>query len=637
MKAVTLLLLFSVLCLPVWSRKVAILIGCNGYKSNLFSALHGCVEDVKQLQQVLKRTDFQEVYTMTDGADLDDGHPNYEKNYPSKSLIEQQLPAWANGLGKGDTLLLLFSGHGVRADDGTDDDYLVPLDAREVDVDHLVKFSWVLETLRKSGAENIVIITDACRSYGKAADIGKGFGKAAKEELQRSLTGEKQCALLRSCSEEECSYELPGGAGGIFAHYIALGLSGEADGYGEGGVKDGVITAGALFAYAKEQVGIAARNNNEVQTPQWEAKGELAKRIPLTMRQLSLRLTAPKELADGKELPLETDSITIDGVVDDVPGVQVKYRDVPILLSTAKDMQAKALFHYKITSLNEGVNTLEFVASDAKGHQTKLEAFVNCLQKQPRINPKDHTLMLWIPTGTFQMGNAERDNHLFTDDKPAHQITLDGFWMYQYDVTVRMYREFCLATGRTMPMAPEGGWQDEHPIVNVSWNDANAYAKWAGASLPTEAEWERAARGGDDRPYVWGAAWPPPRGAGNFADDTCKGYYKDGKFLTGYADGFVFTAPVGSFAANPYKLYDMAGNVWQWCADWYAEDYYLRSPATNPLGPETGVAKVLRGGAWSSADMNSLRVTRREWDDPTTGKVYTGFRCVVRPTEQVNP
>ncbi len=252
--------------------------------------------------------------------------------------------------------------------------------------------------------------------------------------------------------------------------------------------------------------------------------------------------------------------------------------------------------------------------------------------------------MVWIPKGEFLMGSTPEaiaaDVKKYPDYKswwesegPQHRVQIDGFWMYRNDVTVAQYRKFCEATGREMPAAPDWGWQDDHPVVNVSWDDAKAYADSAGMALPTEAEWEKAARGGERHEYVWGEAWPPPKGAGNFADETCKAsgkFSKDWGYIDGYTDGFVYTSPVGSFTANGYGLYDMAGNVWQWCADWYGADYYAHSPTQNPTGPETGSARVLRGGSWRDGCTADLRASYRDCYAPTARIVDVGFRCVSR-------
>ncbi len=185
-----------------------------------------------------------------------------------------------------------------------------------------------------------------------------------------------------------------------------------------------------------------------------------------------------------------------------------------------------------------------------------------------------------------------------------------------------------VATGRIMPDPPTGGWKDEHPIVNVTWADAKSYADWAGVQLPTEAQWEKAARGMHGRRYVWGDDWPPSAAVGNLAD----------QFLSpvpGYKDGHRDTAPVGSFrgGVSPYGCLDMVGNVWEWCADWYGKGYYGTGPDKNPTGPATGDSRVARGGSFFSLDRYAYRVSRRMSFQTGRGGNFCcndlGFRCVL--------
>ncbi len=152
--------------------------------------------------------------------------------------------------------------------------------------------------------------------------------------------------------------------------------------------------------------------------------------------------------------------------------------------------------------------------------------------------------MVFVPAGEFLMGSKEGAG--LQGEHPQRKVALDDYYIYKYEVTVAQYRKFCEATGRTMPPEPSWKWQPTHPIVNVTWDDARDYAVWAGAALPTEAQFEKAAQGADGRTYVWG---------NSFTKSTC--HTSDGK-----------TAPVGSYPTgiSPYGALDMAGNVWEWCA-----------------------------------------------------------------------
>ena len=219
-----------------------------------------------------------------------------------------------------------------------------------------------------------------------------------------------------------------------------------------------------------------------------------------------------------------------------------------------------------------------------------------------------------IPAGTFTMGSptSEVDR---SSDETQHQVTLSAFKMSKYEVTFEQYDLFCEATGRSKP--DDGGWgRGNRPVINVSWYDASAFAEWMGCRLPTEAEWEYAARAGTTTPFSTG---------NNLTTSQANyhGYYP----YNNNAEGEYRrkTLPVGSFAANAYGLFDMHGNVWEWCSDWYGA--YSASAQTNPKGASSGSYRVLRGGSWYSY-ARFCRSAYRDSYTPDFRLINLGFRLV---------
>ena len=233
-----------------------------------------------------------------------------------------------------------------------------------------------------------------------------------------------------------------------------------------------------------------------------------------------------------------------------------------------------------------------------------------------------------IPAGTFRMGCVPGDGACGSRELPRHTVRISRpFQLMTTEVTLGMYRR--LAT--PLPQ-PEWNTEDRQPVVNVTWDEARSYCTAAGGRLPTEAEWEYAARGRrvGDR-YVWGNATTPRldgRPAANVADESVKRKYPHMTIFTGYDDGYAFTSPVGSFPPNAYGLFDMAGNVWEWVADWYDAGYYAVSPAADPKGPSSGSGRVVRGNSWYGYSWN-LRISYRGGDDPVRRPHGDGigFRC----------
>jgi formylglycine-generating enzyme required for sulfatase activity len=237
---------------------------------------------------------------------------------------------------------------------------------------------------------------------------------------------------------------------------------------------------------------------------------------------------------------------------------------------------------------------------------------------------KDGAPMVLVPAGPFPMGVPPGDRDGGRDEYPRHTVELDAFYIDAYEVNNARYREFVKATGHRTPVHPTNPartlWKDgqvsiavaERPVVNVDWQDADAYCKWAGKRLPTEAEWEKAARGTDDRRFPWGNVEP-----------TSKHLNFNQQWI-----GEKTLMPVGSYEAgkSPYGVYDMAGNVWEWVADWYDDHYYEKSPAKNPKGPDSGTDKVLRSSGWA-VETPLVRIFTRVKSAPEIRNESTGFRC----------
>jgi formylglycine-generating enzyme required for sulfatase activity len=247
------------------------------------------------------------------------------------------------------------------------------------------------------------------------------------------------------------------------------------------------------------------------------------------------------------------------------------------------------------------------MSSSGKAEESKAEA---------KVNPKDGLKYVWIPPGSFQMGCSPGDTECGDDEKPPHQVTITkGFWLGQTEVTVGAYKRFAAGTRKAMPTAlgevPNSGpdfnpgWSNEQmPIGGVSWDDAQAFCVWAGGRLPTEAEWEYAARAGSTEARYGSldeVAWYIANSGGK-------------------------PHPVGEKRANGFGLYDILGNVAEWVNDWYDQNYYQHSPSQDPTGPRSGTEGVLRGGPWNGGP-KGVRVSVR-WRFPPGSRVdFFGFRC----------
>ena len=265
------------------------------------------------------------------------------------------------------------------------------------------------------------------------------------------------------------------------------------------------------------------------------------------------------------------------------------------------------------------------------------------------VRPADGMVMVYVPAGTFLMGSTQPDidgalemcqrnsgtgkclRVWFENESPQHPVTLDAFWIDRTEVSKAQYSQ-CVESGHCAEVHCANDLdpkRDDQPAACVDWSHALTYCEWAGARLPTEAEWEYAARGPEGNTYPWGDVFDPTRL--NFCDANCTYKWRD----QSYDDGYNRPAPVGSFesGASWCGALDMAGNAWEWVADWYDADYYIRSPAHNPQGPDSGTAHVMRGGSCYYF-ASYLRSARRTMMLSSSGETNNsgGFRCAASST-----
>lgn len=230
------------------------------------------------------------------------------------------------------------------------------------------------------------------------------------------------------------------------------------------------------------------------------------------------------------------------------------------------------------------------------------------------VSSKDGMVLVYVPAGEFEMGSESGASDAEGDEFPRHTVFLDGYWIDRTEVTNGKYRECVEAGGCDEPGGSYYGISgyEDHPVVNVSWNDAAAYCEWAGRRLPSEAEWEKAARGVDGRTYPWGEG----------IDCEHAQYWG--------CSGEIIPAGSLSAGASPYGALDMAGNVDEWVADWYGDEYYASSPGVNPQGPTSGSYRVLRGGSWGDSGRYVRSASRfRFWFNPDESNDYIGVRCAL--------
>jgi formylglycine-generating enzyme required for sulfatase activity len=605
--------------------KWALLVGIDKYENDI-SPLRFSVADVKEVRRALvENAGFppDNVFLMT--SDAPGGI-----NVPTHINVIKRLDGLASKVGPHDTFLLYFSGHGYNRNGRH---FLATVNTDPASVETLMLSSipveLLQEKLKKIRAHRSIFIIDACRNDPEVSrgdednlrtkEFSKGFEIAAESVAQK---GEAGSAVFFACSEGERAYEWTEKGHGVFTFYLLEGLRGKA------AEPTGALTMAGLADYVANNVKKWSEENlvgrKKLQTPELRLFGAVNIVIIQTVNVkpaepigggnvenvdtlACLRITTnppgAKVFVDDEEVKGKVTPCTID---IELGRLRTKRIEVAIELEGYKQVvRAVTLERGKITPLDlplQREGKAPAAPGGSAGAPGSAGASPSLRPGATRINPIDGAEMVFIPAGAFQMGSNSYEN-----GKPVHAQRVEGFWMYKYEVTVAQYRKFCAATGRQMPSAPSWGWRDDHPIVNVSWHGAVAYCQWAGVRLPTEAEWEYAARGG--KQYEYGTSTGELTSElAHFSQDVSTGG----------------TRPVGSYPANPFGLHDMAGNAWEWCSSLYLPYPYVADDGRENVSASGD--RTLRGGAWGSAVVTCFAAYRGRLA-PALRDYVNGFRC----------
>ncbi|MEQ8791499.1 MAG: SUMF1/EgtB/PvdO family nonheme iron enzyme [Pirellulaceae bacterium] len=546
----------------------ALLIGVDDYTE--LEDLRFAGADMRALRERLIASGFPErqVFLMHDDAD--------ESHYrPIRENIEKQLKLVMGLAEQGDLVLVAFSGHGVHLDGKS---YLCPTEADlNRPKETMVPVDTFYQQLRGAPADLKLMLVDACRDDPRPPGRRSAAPLPSKQEFNSTFERPPEgLVLLSSCRAGQVSVEDEEFGHGVFMHFVLRALEGKADGDG-----DGAVSLGELSRYSAGETKVyVARKFNEFQTP--GLRGDLS----------------------------------------------IEALDFPLRAASAKP---------------ELTNSL--------GMKLNL-----------------------IPAGEFRMGSEESPSatarafggkaEYFTDEHPRHNVRITRpFYLGAYEVTRGEFRQFMESSGYVVDSERDGqgaygfnattqkfekhssryswltpGFQqsDRHPVVNVSWRDAVAFCEWLSEKegrtyrLPTEAEWEYACRAGAGTRFQSGNDVEGLALVGNVADASARQRISGVNWAIRARDGYVFTAPVGSFRPNGFGVYDMHGNVWEWCLDRYGEDYYSTSPLENPSGPEESESRVIRGGGYYFKPANSRSAFRAGYS-PSSRNNSGGFRVVMKP------
>lgn len=529
-----------------------------------------------------------------------------------------------------DLLVVALSSHGFE-EKGTA--YVMPADGvRAFLADTAINMTSIEEALAKSKAGKRLLLLDACRERPLAG--GRGGGAGMSGAFRSALAAASGQAVLASCDVGQVSFEDAASGHGVFTRALLNALRG-----GAAADAQGLILLDEVTRYvAREVEAWSTRHGPQKQLP-WFKGPDVARRIPLAVdpkaaEAVQKRLKAIRSLfVDGKikaELFDEADRLMTQGASNDIAR-----RRLEVYERLADGQTDAETARMALLAIPMGIGSRPQIPGKPLLNGSNTEP-VNEVKLD--LGEEVTLVCVLIPAGEFMMGSPEDEEERSSDEGPQHLVRIGKpLLMGKFEVTNRQYRRY----KEDHDVRPYGGMSvtnANQPVVGVSWDDAHGFCEWMSkrigktVRLPSEAEWEYAARCGEGRVFPWGDRWPPASDRGNYADKTLKEKCPNvNAIIEEYNDGYCVSAPVGSFESNKWGLYDMGGNVYEWC-----EDNYHRSYEGAPADGKAWCSRreeidyrIMRGGNWLTCTQRDLRAAKREGYLATIQGFGVGFRVVV--------
>ncbi|MCI0484995.1 MAG: SUMF1/EgtB/PvdO family nonheme iron enzyme [Blastocatellia bacterium] len=606
--------------LPDRSKRYALVVGVDEYRDKQINRLYGAAKDARMLSESLVR---YAGFPADQVTLLATGEP--EEREPTRANILQRLIN-LNGIVPKDGLLLVsFAGHGMQRGERA---FLLPSDVRIGSLSILentsVSVSQMKNLIRQTGAKQVLVILDACRNDpGGRADGINPMSSAYRFDFDTRNQEVEAFATLYATEVGARAYEYTEKEQGYFTWYLVEGLKGEAAN------AEGEVTLSGIVRYLQDKVPkrvLLDLGQEKKQRPWAYIEGYRADELVISIT-IRVPVVVSPPGADAATVELSFwDSIKSSADIEDFREYLKQYpngRFAGLARNRVRQLEATAK---PVSTATDPPAT-----NPAGGQPTSPGA-----NRQEHVEVETYTEtaggvgieMVRVPAGRFTMGSPETEADRQTDEGPRHEVTISqSFYMGKYEVTQLQWRAVATKLPKVkidLPSDPSSFKGGDLPVERVSWEEAIEFCDRLSRAtgkryrLPTEAEWEYACRAGTTTPFAFGETITPDlvNYDGNYPyGSAAKGVYRQK------------TIAVGSLGrGNRFGLYDMHGNVWEWCIDWYSENYYSQSPSADPTGPSTGSNRVSRGGSWFD-NARFCRSADRGRFAPGS-HYYLGFRLV---------